>query len=150
MNRKNYTVRATRWDHGWELDIEDVGGTQSHTLNDAEDMVRDYIRLALDVAADAFDVTIIPDVGEDLVEKAQVAKEATAAAEQMRDAAARSAREVARRLSEKGLRGKEIAIILGVSNQRVSQLLRDGQTGKVVVKRGRSGAMVRKGASTSA
>lgn len=28
-------VRAKRWAHGWELHIDDVGVTQSHTLRDA-------------------------------------------------------------------------------------------------------------------
>jgi hypothetical protein len=39
----SYTVRAKRWEHGWELHIADVGVTQSRTLADADRMVRDYI-----------------------------------------------------------------------------------------------------------
>ena len=38
-----YIVRATRWAHGWELHIDDVGVTQSRNLDGAEQMVRDYI-----------------------------------------------------------------------------------------------------------
>ena len=38
-----YTVRATRWAHGWELHIDGVGVTQSRNLDGAGQMVRDYI-----------------------------------------------------------------------------------------------------------
>jgi hypothetical protein len=38
-----YTALAKRWEHGWELHIDEMGVTQSRTLADAEDMVRDYI-----------------------------------------------------------------------------------------------------------
>ena len=40
-----YTVRATRWAHGWELHIDGVGVTQSRNLDGAEQMVRDYIEM---------------------------------------------------------------------------------------------------------
>ena len=42
---KEYEVTATRWERGWELDIDGVGVTQSRTLRDAEERVRDYLRL---------------------------------------------------------------------------------------------------------
>ena len=35
---RTYSVRAKRWEHGWELHIEGVGVTQSHGLKDAEMM----------------------------------------------------------------------------------------------------------------
>lgn len=124
-HRETYTVRARRWEHGWELDIESVGATQAHSLKDAEMMARDYIRLALDVPADSFDLELIPDVGDGLTEEVLQAKAETRDAEKARDDAARHSREVARKLHDKGLTGKEIGIVLGVSTQRVSQLLRD-------------------------
>lgn len=58
---KTYNVRATQWEHGWELDIDGVGVTQSHGLGDAEMMVRDYIALDLGVPSDSFGVDIAPD-----------------------------------------------------------------------------------------
>ncbi|MGN6679354.1 MAG: hypothetical protein ACTHKL_16455, partial [Streptosporangiaceae bacterium] len=73
----------------------------------------------------ADDVVIIrPEVGSGLDEAAEAAREAISEAEHaLRTAAARS-RQVARQLSEEGLSGKDIAIILHVSAQRVSQLLK--------------------------
>lgn len=40
-----YKVQARRWEHGWELHIDDVGVTQSHRLTEAERTVHDYLRL---------------------------------------------------------------------------------------------------------
>ena len=57
---KTYRVRAKRWEHGWELHIENVGVTQSRTLWDAEDMARDLIGRREDVPRDEFTVTITP------------------------------------------------------------------------------------------
>ncbi|WP_174550870.1 hypothetical protein [Actinomadura latina] len=122
--RSLYTVHARRWEHGWELEIESVGATQSHSLKDAEMMARDYIRLALDVPADSFDLVLVPDVGDGLTQEVLQAKAETKAAEKARDDAARHSREVARKLHEKGLTGREIGIVLEVSTQRVSQLLK--------------------------
>jgi hypothetical protein len=42
-----YTVKASRWERGWELRIEGVGVTQSRGLADAEKMVRSYLRMDL-------------------------------------------------------------------------------------------------------
>ncbi|MFB4295616.1 sigma factor-like helix-turn-helix DNA-binding protein [Actinomadura sp. NTSP31] len=122
--RDVYRVRARRWEHGWELDIESVGATQSHSLKDAEMMARDYISLALDVPMDSFDLELVPDIGEGLAEQARQARAETRAAEKARDDAALKLRRVARMLHDEGLTGKEIGIILGVSTQRVSQLLK--------------------------
>ncbi|MBE1537725.1 hypothetical protein [Actinomadura algeriensis] len=124
--RDVYTVRARRWEHGWELEIDSVGATQSHSLKDAEMMARDYIRLACDVPADSFDIELVPDVGDGLGEQARQARVETRAAERARDEAARHVRDVARRLHAEGLTGGEIAVVLDVSPQRVSQLLKPG------------------------
>lgn len=62
---KTYTARAKRWEHGWELHIDGVGVTQSHSLLEAEMMVRDYIALDLEVPTDSFNVEIEPELGDD-------------------------------------------------------------------------------------
>jgi len=122
---RTYKVTAKRWAHGWELHIAGVGVTQSRSLSDAEDMVRDYISLDLEVPPNSFAVAITPEVGGDLDAKArQVRQEIREAAEAQQRAAARS-REIARLLKAKGLSGRDIAAVLGVSAQRVSQLLAD-------------------------
>lgn len=56
-----YRVTATRWEDGWELDIEGVGVTQCRSLGSAERMVRDYLRL--DGLDDEADLDIVVDRG---------------------------------------------------------------------------------------
>jgi DNA-directed RNA polymerase specialized sigma subunit len=122
---RTYIVRAKRWAHGWELHVDGVGVTQSRNLEGAEQMVRDYIESLTDRDTSGDEVTIKPEVGGGLDEATQAAREAVTAADRaVRDAAARS-RQVARDLKEAGLSGRDIAAILRVSAQRVSQLLKN-------------------------
>jgi len=123
-----YNVRAKRWVHGWELHIDGVGVTQSRNLDGAERMVRDYIESLTDRDTSGDEVVIKPEVGGGLDEATQAAREAVAAADRaVREAAAQS-RKVARELKEAGLSGRDIAAILRVSAQRVSQLLKSLKT----------------------
>jgi DNA-directed RNA polymerase specialized sigma24 family protein len=119
-----YTVRAKRWKHGWELHIDGVGVTQSRNLDGAEQMVRDYIETLTDHDTTGDAVIIQPVVGKGIDEAAQAAREAIAEAEQALRAAAARFRQVAQQLKEEGLSGRDIAAILHVSAQRVSQLLK--------------------------
>jgi DNA-directed RNA polymerase specialized sigma24 family protein len=127
---QKYQVRAVRWARGWELHVADVTGaavgvTQVRRLSGAEAMVRDY--LALDTGRDpeSFIVQITPEVPGGLSEEiAAIRAEQQAVAARQADLAAH-ARAVARRLQEAGLTGSEVGAVMGVSEQRVSQLLRD-------------------------
>lgn len=119
-----YYVRAKRWKHGWELHIDGVGVTQSRNLAGAEQMVRDYIETLTDHGTADDAVIIKPEVGSGLDEAAEAAREAISEAEHALRAAAARSRQVARQLSQEGLSGKDIAEILHVSAQRVSQLLK--------------------------
>ncbi|MGH3301872.1 MAG: hypothetical protein ACRDOK_09355 [Streptosporangiaceae bacterium] len=123
---KTYSVRARRWEHGWELHIADVGVTQSRSLWDADLMARDLISRRLGVPADSFAVSITPEIGGGLDERTRAAREAVSAADQAQRAAAAQSREMARSLRQAGLSGRDIAKVLDVSPQRVSQLLKTG------------------------
>jgi hypothetical protein len=117
-----YEVRAVRWARGWELHIRDVGVTQSRSLSDAEAMVRDYIALDLDLHPDSFDVTIMPEVGDGLDEEVADTRRQVAQAADAQRRAAERLRALAHRLKAKGLSGRDMAVVLGVTPQRVSQL----------------------------
>jgi DNA-directed RNA polymerase specialized sigma subunit len=121
---RTYAVRAKRWARGWELHIEGLGVTQSHTLRDAEMMARDYIELDTGADQGSFAVAITPEIGNGLDSLAREAREATMAADKAQREAAARFREIARRLSAEGLNGRDIAEVLAVSPQRVSQLLK--------------------------
>jgi hypothetical protein len=123
-----YTVRATRWAHGWELHIDGMGVTQSRNLDGAEQMVRDYIESLTGLDTSNDEITIKPEVGDGLDEATQAARDAVTAADRaVRNAAAQS-RQAARDLKDAGLSGRDIAAILRVSAQRVSQLLKGYKT----------------------
>jgi hypothetical protein len=121
---KTYKVTAKRDGgfRGWELHIDGVGVTQSHGLHDAEFMIRDYI--VLDYGDHDFEIEIEVEVTPSLDRKVKAARRATADAAEVVEAAARRSREAARQLKEAGLSGRDIAAVLKVSPQRVSQLLR--------------------------
>jgi hypothetical protein len=123
-----YSVHARRWAHGWELHIDGIGVTQSRNLDGAEQMVRDYIESLTGRDASGDVVMIKPEVGDGLDEATQAAREAVTAADRaVREAAAQS-RKAAHDLKDAGLSGRDIAAILRVSAQRVSQLLKDHRT----------------------
>lgn len=120
-----YRVTARRWKRGWELHIAGEGVTQSRSLAEADGMVRDYVALMHGVPEDTFDVEVTPEVGGGLDEAVRDARDAVRSAEAARRSAAQASRAVAARLRAAGLTGRDIAAVLGVSAQRVSQLLRE-------------------------
>lgn len=119
-----YRGTAKRWPLGWEIHINDLGVTQSRTLATAEKAVREYIVLALDLDdEDGFDVEITPELDGNLATEAAAAREATRHAAEVQREAADKTRKVARELKATGLSGADVAAVLGVSPQRVSQLI---------------------------
>lgn len=123
---KTYNVHAKRWEHGWELHIAGVGVTQSRTLWDAEMMASDLISRREGVDVGTFAVEVVPEIGGGLDEQTRAARQAVTAADRAQRQAAAQSREAARRLREAGLSGRDIAKILAVTPQRVSQLLKTG------------------------
>jgi DNA-directed RNA polymerase specialized sigma subunit len=121
-----WTVHAKRWEHGWELDIDDAGITQARTLAVAERQARDYLSLLLDRDVSGDEVVIIPEVGVRLAREVREARRAVAELAERQRAVATLSRSVARDLRSAGLAGSEIATVLSVSPQRASQLLKEG------------------------
>jgi hypothetical protein len=119
-----YNVTAKHWKRGWELHIEGVGVTQCRSLGEAETMVLDYVESLTGADTSGAAVVITPEVGGGLDEQARAAREAVAVADRATREAAAKSRKAARDLREAGLSGRDIAAILRVSAQRVSQLLR--------------------------
>ena len=121
---RTYTVDAKRWEHGWELHVEGVGVTQSKSLHSAASVAREYISLAEDISdKSTIDVEIRPQIDNALGQEVIAARKAVQElGERQREVAALS-RAAARDLAESGLSGADIAVVLDVSPQRVSQLL---------------------------
>ena len=119
-----YTVNARRWEHGWELHVEGVGVTQSKSLHSASRIAREYISLVRSINDEStIDVEIRPHIDNALGDEVIAARKAVhELGERQREVAALS-RTAAKDLAASGLSGADIAVVLEVSPQRVSQLL---------------------------
>ncbi|MDN5914136.1 MAG: hypothetical protein L0I76_03315 [Pseudonocardia sp.] len=129
MSTETYFVAARRWERGWELHITDaaggeVGVTQSRTLSGAERMVRDY--LALDDLADAAPIEIRPELDPATDRRVATTRAKVREAEEAQAVAAAESRAVVKDLKASGLSGSDIAKVLHLSTQRVSQLASAG------------------------
>src|SRR5262245_59859938 len=119
---------ATRDGRWWLIVVPGIGATQARGLAGAEDQARDLVAAVLDVDIEAVSVDVLPDLGDDVLEEVQDVRRRLA------DAAAAAAAEAddyrvlaARLVADHGLTGADTATVLGVSPQRVSQLLREGE-----------------------
>jgi hypothetical protein len=121
---RSYAVDAKRWEHGWELHVQGLGVTQSKSLHSASRIVREYISLAEGIRDEStIDVEIRPQIDNALGDEVIAARKAVhELAERQREVAALS-RAAAKDLALSGLSGADIAVVLDVSPQRVSQLL---------------------------
>ena len=123
----SYTAAFERDEEGFwlvELIEEPRVHTYGRTLAKARDHIRDATALWFEVAPDAF--TIIEDIRLPKPVKTTVdrAREERARAQAVQEAAAIATREAARALVEEGrLSVRDAADILGLSHQRVQQLL---------------------------
>ena len=121
---RTYAVDAKRWEHGWELHVQGVGVTQSRSLHSASRVAREYISLAKGISDEAtIEVEIRPHIDNALGDEVIAARKAVhELAQRQREVAALS-RAAAKDLALSGLSGADIAVVLEVSPQRVSQLL---------------------------
>lgn len=118
-----YTADAVRDGRWWLLTVDGVGATQSRSLRDASDAVRGMVSAVRDVDPSTVEVTVRPQIGPDVLEHVEAARESVGRAARLQAEAAAQSRAAARELLSIGLTGKDIATILDVSPQRVSQLL---------------------------
>lgn len=125
-DRKSYTAKAIRSSDWWAITIPELKGvhSQARRLDQAEGMAREAIGLFLDVPADSFDLTLVPVLPPGVqadVDRARTARgEADALQREAATATARAARELVKGTK---LTVREAGQILGVSHQRVAQLL---------------------------
>ncbi len=122
---KRYTVHARRVGGWWALDAQGVRGvhTQVRRLDQAEATARDAIAGVLDVASDSFEIIVVPEVPESLRRLVDEATAARSQAARAQDAASQLTRDAAQRLVEEGLTVRDAGALLGMSHQRIAQLV---------------------------
>jgi len=124
-----YVVRARRIGSWWALDVEGVSGahTQVRRIDQADEMARDAIAGILGVARDSFEVQVAPVVPDAIRAMVDEAAQARSQAARAQDVAARLTREAAQRLVDEGLTVRDAGVLLGVSHQRIAQLVRSAR-----------------------
>lgn len=130
-----YTVNVERDETMWRVTVPEIARiTVARNLAEVEFMARDLIALMTDQEPDAFAVNIhIESPVREIVEQAT---EHRAQADELNRLAAVEIRTAAEQLRTQGITARDTAQVLGVSPQRVSQLL-SASGGKVAT--GKSG-----------
>jgi signal transduction histidine kinase len=128
MARLSVDVAARRWEHGWELHVSDGRGPlvvlPTRRLSAAERTVRDFVADHDGVSPRSVNVRITVALGSALDDEITAVRAAVDHAERAQREAAVRSRRLALRLRDAGLTGADIAVVLRVSPQRVSQLMR--------------------------
>ena len=121
-----YPARAVRDGGRWSIDVPDLPGLdcQAGRLDQAESIARAAIASTLGVPATTVDVTIEPELSSlgnlrPVIEKAH---EDRTDAQQAQERASASMRDAVRAIRAAGYTSRDAGVLLGVSNQRISQL----------------------------
>jgi hypothetical protein len=116
-----YTATATREGRWWVIDVDGVGVTQSRTLAEAHTWAQGLVEAVTGEAG--ADVTVTPSLPDGTIDRVRNAQTVIARADAELRGAADEIREATRSMLRTGMSQKDVAAILGVSRQRVSQLL---------------------------
>lgn len=129
MTRKTYTARCEREGDWWAISVPELRGvhTQARRLEKVDETVRDAIALFLDVRPDSFEIRVEPVLPRDLQKKVGRARRVRGEAEVLQREAATASAEVAADLVQRAhLTVRDAGRVLGLSHQRVAQLLKAG------------------------
>lgn len=123
---KTYQVDVVR-DNGWWIMHARIPKTiicsQAKRINDVEPMIRDAIAGVLDIDPGSFALKLIFDLDAGVLEQVNRAREVSLEAAEVQERASRESRAAVQALREQGLTLKEAGYFLGVTPQRVAQLL---------------------------
>ncbi|MGD0247875.1 MAG: type II toxin-antitoxin system HicB family antitoxin [Candidatus Limnocylindrales bacterium] len=126
--RPVYTATAVRSGRWWAIEVPDVSGvySQARRLNQVETMAREAIALILNVPEGSFDVKVEPQIGTlgGLGQAIEEALRARRLAEEAQDASSAAMRHAVSEIRNSGYTARDAGMLLGVSNQRISQIER--------------------------
>lgn len=121
---KDVTARVTRSDGWWAVSVDEIPGlfTQTRRLDQVADMVREAgSLLGVDVGA----VEVAPILDSDSQRMLEELEAARKEAEEKQRISSGLTREVIRRFRDEGLTLRDIASLVGLSQQRVAVLSKD-------------------------
>ena len=122
-----YRVLATQEQRFWLLSVPELDiVTQAKKLDRAEATVRDLIAVWLDVPPDSFAVEVEPQLDDEWTRLLRDRKDARATADKASARASELLRTSVTTLHDAGLSAREVGSLVGISYQRVQQLLAEG------------------------
>ena len=122
-----YRVIATQEERFWLLSVPELDVvTQARTLDRAEATVRDLIAVWLDVPADSFEVEVEPRLDDEWTKLLRETRDARTTADKASARASELLRTSVTTLHDAGLSAREVGSLVGISYQRVQQLLAKG------------------------
>lgn len=121
-----YKVEVTRDERWWMIHIPEIDGlTQARRIDEIEDMARSFIAVDTDTPLPDVHIIItginVPELG-DVRADALYVKGLREHAAELEDRAVRDSAGYARRLTAAGVPVRDVAELLDISPQRVSQL----------------------------
>jgi predicted RNase H-like HicB family nuclease len=126
--KPTYTAVAARSGRWWGIEVQELRGvhSQARRLDQVESMAREAIALMLSVSKDSFDVAVEPDLNSlggvrEAVETALRERERASVAQ---EAASTAMRHAVSEIRASGYTSRDAGMLLGVSNQRISQIER--------------------------
>lgn len=122
---KLFQVKAQRSGEWWALSVNGMPGVHSQVrvLTKAESAIKEAIALVHDWDPDEFAVVVTPELPKELLKRVVESRQKVAEAERLQHEAAHASREAAKALLASGLSQREAAHVMGVSFQRVNQLV---------------------------
>lgn len=121
-----YTARARRSGSWWAVDVPELPGvfSQARRLDRVESMARDAIALFLDVDPATLEIRVETNLPSEIRRDVDEVSRLRADAERLQAESSVAMRHLTHELLGRGLSVRDAAIILGISHQRVSQLVR--------------------------
>jgi predicted RNase H-like HicB family nuclease len=121
-----YTARVRRSGAWWAIDVPELPGvySQARRLDRVEPMARDAIALFLDVDPATLDIRVETNLPSDLRRDVDAVGRLRAEADRLQAESSGALRHLTHELLGRGLSVRDAAAILGISHQRVSQLVR--------------------------
>ncbi len=131
MARPLFVARCRRDGEWWAVSVEDAdrvhirgANTQAKRLDQVEELAREIVAVLLDVDEDSFDVELDVELPSEVSEEVRQARHLREQAEAIQHEATRVAAQAAADLVRRqGLTMREAARVLGLSYQRIAQLL---------------------------
>lgn len=123
---KSYQVDVVRSGNWWSITVPALTGvfSQAKRLDQVEAMAREAIALMLDIDnADVGDIEVVVTPPANVADVLERLRAFMATATEATEAAAEARHEVAKLLRDEGLPMRDVGELIGVSHQRVSQIL---------------------------